>query len=305
MISLKKSKSHFLAAIGTVLVHILLLGLLNLEFSGEGSSKLSDEDIENLELQMENLTPEDISISPPGKDPLSEQIDKASESVSKGKGVQKAQQEAAPERTVEEQEEQALANPDTIVVPKPEIVLLKKEDSVKQAEKDSTILAQIADLQKPNPKSDASSQRYQKEREKFKFYQQNYKSIRNFKKVYPYALKTREILDNLNTQLATMTNEADKKKLIKETEQKLFKEYEAAVRTMTTSQGRLLLKLIARETNKTGYEIIKDYKGGFSASFWYGVGKLFGTDLKSEFHKEKEDSTIETIIDKYKKNDLY
>ena len=85
----------------------------------------------------------------------------------------------------------------------------------------------------------------------------------------------------------------------------LFKEYESAVRTMTTSQGRLLLKLIARETNKTGYDIIKDYKGGFSASFWYGVGKIFGTDLKSEFHKEREDSTIENIIDKYKKNDLY
>jgi hypothetical protein len=167
------------------------------------------------------------------------------------------------------------------------------------------VAAQITQLQKTSSRSNANNERYQKEREKFKYYQQNYKNIRNFKKVYPYALKTREILQNLNAQLATMTNEADKKKLIKETEQTLFKEYEAAVRTMTTSQGRLLLKLIARETNKTGYEIIKEYKGGFSASFWYGVGKLFGTDLKSEFHKEQEDSTIETIIDKYQKNDLY
>lgn len=304
MISLKKSKSHFFAAIGTVLIHLLLLGVLNLEFSGEQSSRLSDQDIENIELQMEDIQPEDVSISPPGKDPLSEKSDKASESISKEKGTQKPQQ-AAPERTVEEQEEQALANPDTIVVPKPEIVLLKKEDSVKQAEKDSVILAQITQLQKPSTNSNASNQRYLKEREKFKFYQQNYRNIRNFKKVYPYALKTREILENLNKQLATMTNESDKKKLIKETEQTLFKEYEAAVRTMTTSQGRLLLKLIARETNKTGYDIIKDYKGGFSASFWYGVGKLFGTDLKSEFHKEREDSTIENIIDKYKKDDLY
>jgi len=304
MISLKKSKSHFFAAIGTVLIHLLLLGALNLEFSGEQSSQLTNDDIEHLELQMEDMQPEDISISPPGKDPLSEKNDKASESISKEKGTQKPQQ-AAPERTPEEQEEQALANPDTLVVPKPEIVLLKKEDTVIQAEKDSVILAQITQLQKTSTRSNTNNERYQKEREKFKFYQQNYKNIRNFRKVYPYALKTRELLENLNNQLATMTNEADKKKLIKETEQKLFKEYEAAVRTMTTSQGRLLLKLIARETNKTGYDIIKDYKGGFSASFWYGVGKLFGTDLKSEFHKEQEDSTIETIIDKYKKNDLY
>lgn len=304
MISLKKSKSHFFAAIGTVLIHLLLLGALNLEFPGEQSSQLSNDDIEHLELQMEDMQPEDLSISPPGKDPLSEKNDKASESISKEKGTQKPQQ-AAPERTPEEQEEQALANPDTLVVPKPEIVLLRKEDSVKQIEKDSVIVAQITQLQKTLSKTDSNNQRYLKEREKFNFYKQNYKNIRNFRKVYPYALKTREILENLNNQLATMTNEADKKKLIKETEQKLFKEYEAAVRTMTTSQGRLLLKLIARETNKTGYDIIKEYKGGFSASFWYGVGKLFGTDLKSEFHKEQEDSTIENILDKYKKNDLY
>jgi len=74
---------------------------------------------------------------------------------------------------------------------------------------------------------------------------------------------------------------------------------------MTTSQGKLLLKLIARETNKTGYDIIKDYKGGFTASFWYGVGKIFGTDLKTQFHKEKEDSIIENILTKYKDKELY
>ena len=72
MISLKKSKSHFFAAIGTILIHLLLLVVLNIEFSGEQSSRLSDEDIENLELQMENIKPEDISISPPGKDAFAE-----------------------------------------------------------------------------------------------------------------------------------------------------------------------------------------------------------------------------------------
>jgi hypothetical protein len=298
----KKLSSNVIAAIGTVIIHLLLFGALSLEFSGEQSSRLSDADLENIELQLEDIAPEDVSISPPGKNPLTEKNDKASESVSKEKGTFKPQQ---AERTQTEQEEQALANPDTLITPKPEVVLLQKKDSVKQAEKDSVILAQITQLQKTSNKSDANNQRYLNEHEKFKFYQQNYRNIRNFKKVYPYALKTREIIEKLNKQLSTMTNEAEKKKLIKSTEQTLFKEYEAAVRTMTTSQGRLLLKLIARETNKTGYDIIKDYKGGFSASFWYGVGKLFGTDLKSEFHKEQEDSTIENIIDKYKKNDLY
>jgi hypothetical protein len=77
-----------------------------------------------------------------------------------------------------------------------------------------------------------------------------------------------------------------------------------AVRTMSVAQGKLLLKLIARETDKTGYEIIKNYRGAFSATFWYGVGKIFGTDLKTEFHKD-QDSIIETIVEKYKNDELY
>jgi len=306
MISHKYLKSNFIAAISTVFILLLLFGLLSLEFAGEQSSHLSDADLENLELQMENMTPENVQLTPPGKDPLSEKNDKSSESISKEKGSLKPQHTEPLERTEADQEEQALANPDTIPTPKPELVQLVKVDSVKEIAKDSTILAQISNLQKTStPQSDAASKRYQKERDKFKFYQQNYKNIRNFKKVYPYALKTREIIENLNKQLSTMTNESEKKQLIKTTEKMLFKEYETAVRTMTTSQGKLLLKLIARETNKTGYDIIKDYKGGFTASFWYGVGKIFGTDLKTQFHKEKEDSIIENILTKYKDKELY
>jgi hypothetical protein len=303
MISFKKSKSHFLAALGTVIIHLLLLSLLNLEFADEQSSKLSD--LDDLQIQMEDITPEDMQMSPPGKDPLTEQKDKSSESISKDKGSAKSQPSAPLERTLAEQEAQAEAIPDTLVPPKAEIVQLLKKDSVKEAKEDSIIAVQIANLQKPSKSTDTNNQHYLKEREKYQYYVKNYKNIRNFKKVYPYALKTREIIENLNKQLATMTNDAEKKKLIKETEKTLFKEYEKAVRTMTTSQGKLLLKLIARETNKTGYEIIKDYKGSLPATFWYGVGKIFGTDLKSEFHKDREDSIIENIVSKYKNNDLY
>jgi len=303
MISIKKSKSHFLAAIGTVLIHLLLLGALSIDFSGEQSSKMSDAELDYLELQMENITPEDVSPTTQGRDPLTDQKDKSSESISKEKGALKVPQ-IAPERTLAEQEEQALAIPDTITPPKPVVVELVKKDSAKQAAKDSVMLAQINKFPKTATKF-STKNKYSKEYASYQYYLKNYRNIRNFKKVYPYAIKTRVIIDHLNAQLSTMTNEAAKKQLIKDTEKQLFKEYEAAVRIMTVSQGKLLLKLIARETNKTGYEIIKDYKGGFSASFWYGVGKIFGTDLKTEFHKEHEDSVIENILVKYNNDDLY
>lgn len=301
MIYQKKYKTRIIAATGTILIHLLLFGMLSLEFADEQSAQISNEELDALQLQMEDFSPEVNPITPAGKDPLSQQKNKASESISKEKGEIKPDQ---PTRTSEEQEVAALAVPEIIEVPKPEVILVQKTDSNQQAAKDSAILTQISKLQKVTTRP-VANQQSQKDRDKYQYYFKNYKNIRNFRKVYPYALKTREIIEKLNNQLAEMTNESEKKALIKETEKILFKEYEAAVRNMSTSQGRLLLKLIARETKMTGYQIIKNYKGAFPATFWYGVGKIFGTDLKSEFHKENEDSVIENILSKYKTNDLY
>lgn len=305
MISFKKSKSHFLAAIGTVLIHLLLFSLLNLEFNGEQSSQQSD--LDDLQIELDDFAAEDIQLTTPGKNPLTEKNDKASESLSDAKGQLKAQRISASQSAPPaDPEDQIAATPDTIIPPKLEIVQIVKPDSVAITKKDSIILAEISKLQTKSTNSNyRKTDEYKNAKERFEFYQKNFRNIRNFKKVYPYALKTKEIMENLNKQLATMTNEVEKKQLIKDTEKILFKEYEAAVRTMTVSQGKLLLKLIARETQKTGYDIIKDYKGAFPASFWYGIGKLFGTDLKTEFHKEREDSLIENILTKYNNKDLY
>ena len=305
MKSPKKYNSTLIAAIGTALVHLLLFGVLSYNFTGEGdSSQLSDADLEQLELNMEDFNPEDMDMTPPGKDPLTDKSDKASESISKDNGPAKtASSTPEPEPETEAIREEVLI--DSLVPKKKDIVELLKKDTVRITAKDSTVLAQVTKINKNISLNEANRQKRQTEKEKFEFYKKNYKNIRNFKKVYPYALKTREIIENLNAQLAVMTNESEKRKLISKTEKMLFDEYEAAVRTMSTSQGKLLLKLIARETNKTGYDIIKEYKGAFSASFWYGVGKIFGTDLKTEFNKAQEDSLIENIVDKYKNNELY
>ena len=297
MISFKKSKSHFLAAIGTILILLLLFGLLNLEFSGEQSSRLSNAELEDLELQLQDLNQEDISISPPGKDPLTEQKDNASDNISQEKGSVKTQ--STTQIPARSEEERPVASVDTIIIPK-QVTILLKVDSTKTVVEDSVAIAQILNKPKISQQKDLTHQR-----EKYAYYQKNYKNIRDFKKVYPYALIIRQIVENLNLQLSTMTNESEKRKLIKETEKMLFRQYETAVRTMTRSQGELLLKLISRETSKTGYELIKDYRGALPATFWYGIGKIFGTDLKSEFHKEKEDSIIENILSKYNNNDLY
>lgn len=303
MISHKYLKSNFLAAIGTVLILLLLFGLLSLEFSGENSSKLSNSELDDIQLMMEDIVPENIELTPPGKDPLTQQKDKSSESLSKDKGQLKTTPSLPTPEPINE-ERQPLIAEDTIIK-KIEVVEVLKIDTIKPIVKDSVAIAEI--LKKPplTTRKYTTNQQSQKDKDKYQYYLKNFKNIRNFRKVYPYALKTKALIDSLNYQLSIMTSESEKKILIKVTEKKLFQQYESAVRSMTSSQGRLLLKLISRETNKTGYEIIKGYRGALPATFWYGVGKVFGTDLKSEFHKEKEDSVIENILSKYNNNDLY
>ena len=190
------------------------------------------------------------------------------------------------------------------VMKKIEVMQALKVDSVKTLPNDVAVVAEIREIAKAATQKQGAERQYHKDSENYKFYQKNYRNIRNFKKVYPYALKTRDLMADLDARLSQIESESERKKLIKETEKILFQQYETAVRTMSVAQGKLLLKLIARETDKTGYEIIKNYRGAFSATFWYGVGKIFGTDLKTEFHKE-QDSIIETIVEKYKNDELY
>jgi hypothetical protein len=137
-----------------------------------------------------------------------------------------------------------------------------------------------------------------------KFNYDNYRMIYNLKIIYPYVMKVREVVDNLNANLATMTNKQEKRKLIKKTESELFAQFEKDVRKMSYSQGKLLLKLIARETNESAYGLIKTYKGGIPASFWYTVGMIFQEDLKVKYDSVGSDAILEKVVKKYKQGSL-
>lgn len=120
--------------------------------------------------------------------------------------------------------------------------------------------------------------------------------IYNLKKVYPYALIVRSRLGQVNYELLNIQDEKTRKEYLKQVEKDVFKEYEDDVRDMTITQGKLLIKLIYRETMNTSYELIRQYRGNFSASFWQFVAKLFGTDLKAEYDPLGEDALMEMII---------
>ncbi len=120
--------------------------------------------------------------------------------------------------------------------------------------------------------------------------------IYNLKKVYPYSLLVRERLKEVNEGLEKIPDEKDRKKYIKEVEKDVFGEYEDDVRDMTITQGKLLIKLIDRETKNTSYTLIRQYRGGFSAAFWQGIARIFGTNLKEEYDPIGDDALIERIL---------
>ena len=120
--------------------------------------------------------------------------------------------------------------------------------------------------------------------------------IYNVKKVYPYALMVRKRLNQVNEELKNITDDKERRKYIRAVEKDVFSQYEGDMRDLTMTQGRLLIKLIDRETQNTSYELIREYRGKFTAAFWQGIARIFGTNLKDEYDGYGVDSMIELII---------
>ena len=116
------------------------------------------------------------------------------------------------------------------------------------------------------------------------------------KKVYPIAKLAAKKVGEYNKIYLSFKSERERKDYVKNIEKELFAEYEPEIRSMTISQGRILIKLIDRETGKSSFEIIKEFKGGFSAFIWQSVARIFGHNLKSEYDAANEDRMIEYII---------
>lgn len=123
--------------------------------------------------------------------------------------------------------------------------------------------------------------------------------LSNFGKVYPYALEAKRLMAEVDADLGEGMRKRKKERYINAIQKDLMEKYEPVLRKMTVTQGKLLIKLIGRETGLTPYEIIHDYKSGISAGTWQGVAKIFGGDLKKKYDPEGEDSLVEYLVRKW------
>lgn len=123
------------------------------------------------------------------------------------------------------------------------------------------------------------------------------KLVRNVKKVYPYSQLIKNKLAEINAELAHIENKTEQKKFVKLKEKELRQQFEGELVKLTITQGRILMRLVDRETGHTTYELLDEVKGSFSAVFWQSVARVFGSNLKTGFDPTSgEDAMIEDII---------
>src|SRR5450432_2447687 len=114
---------------------------------------------------------------------------------------------------------------------------------------------------------------------------------------YPYAKKAGIVFNDIEKHIAGNPDKQFITKYINSREKELKKEFTDPLTNLSVYQGRILMKLINRETGGTNcYDILKELKGGFTARFWQTIAFFFGSDLKQPYDAKGRDADIETIV---------
>jgi hypothetical protein len=129
-----------------------------------------------------------------------------------------------------------------------------------------------------------------------RYERQYWRLVQRVKKVLPYARTANELLKKYEPEYVTLKNDREKRKLIRNVETELMARYKEEFKKMSINDGKVLIKLVDRETGRTSYTLIKEFRGAFIATFWQGIAKLFGNSLKDEFDPYGEDMLIEEIV---------
>jgi len=122
------------------------------------------------------------------------------------------------------------------------------------------------------------------------------KLVRDVKIAYPYARKVSESIVESYEMMLTYKTDKERQKFLEEVQKFMMDEYKPKMKKMTKNQGKILVKLIDRETNSSSYDIVKSLLGSFKAGFYNTFAKLFGNNLKTRYEPDGDDWMIERIV---------
>ena len=124
-----------------------------------------------------------------------------------------------------------------------------------------------------------------------------WRTVRDVKRTLPYAKMIAETILETYEYMETLPSQEERQRHLQQMEEEVFNQYKPQLKKFTKSQGKMLVKLITRETNQSSYSILKAFLGTFRAGFWQTFGRFFGVNLKSDFRPDKneEDAIIERV----------
>lgn len=120
--------------------------------------------------------------------------------------------------------------------------------------------------------------------------------VANIKKVLPLAKECNQIILETGAYLQTIPTKKERDAHMKAVEKGLKEEYTPRIKKLTYSQGKLLIKLIDRETHSTGYELIQAFLGPVRAGFYQAFAWVFGASLKKQYDPKGADRLVERIV---------
>ena len=117
-------------------------------------------------------------------------------------------------------------------------------------------------------------------------------------RVYPYAKLAAERLIVLNDRLANISTKREKKKYLKRLEKFIYHEFEDELKKLSKSKGRILIRLVHRQTGSTTFNLIKELRTGWKAFVYQTTASFFKLSLKDEYRPDLvlEDYLIEDIL---------
>ncbi len=124
-----------------------------------------------------------------------------------------------------------------------------------------------------------------------------WKTVRDVRKTLPYAKLAFQTLCETYEYIRTIPDVKKREAHLKRLEKDIFEQYKPCIKSMTKNQGKVMLKLINRETHQSTFNIVKAFLGSFRAGFWQTFGRFFGININQSWkpQKNKEDATIDRI----------
>ena len=120
--------------------------------------------------------------------------------------------------------------------------------------------------------------------------------VYNIRVVYPYAKLAGEKYRHYDSLLLKEANERRKSQLMKQAEKDIKKQFEKELMNLTISQGKILIKLLDRETSNSAFTLVRELRNSFQAYLYQGIGRLFGYNLKIKYDPKGVDADIENIV---------